>query len=112
MIRVLTPIGIALFFISYPPFHRLLRFKSRSCFDACDISRSFSSAVTHDQRHSRRLAVKSAICRPERTVQEPLRNWRNRKTKKTPPLKHQRALTHIPSGMWEKSSQAHLDYVR
>src|SRR6266849_2714773 len=45
MIRVLTPIGIALFFISYPPFHRLLRFKSRSCFEAVDISRSFSSAV-------------------------------------------------------------------
>jgi hypothetical protein len=47
MIRVLTPIAIALFFIGYPPFHRLRSPKSRSCFEAFDISRSFSSAVPH-----------------------------------------------------------------
>src|SRR5260370_31274579 len=52
MIRVLTPIGIALFFISYPPLHRLLRFKSRSSLEAFDTSRSFSSAV-----HLERCAV-------------------------------------------------------
>jgi hypothetical protein len=28
MIRVLTPIAIALFFIGYPPFHRLRSLKS------------------------------------------------------------------------------------
>src|SRR5260370_25113564 len=86
MIRVLTPIGIALFFISYPPFHRLLRFKSRSCFDACDISRSFSSAVTHDQRHSRRLAVRSSPFRPQRKVPNPRRKLGPTKPKKNPPF--------------------------
>src|SRR5580692_9264870 len=51
MIRVLTPIAIALFFIGYPPFHRL---QSLNCprLEAFDLSRSFSSAV-----HSARCAV-------------------------------------------------------
>src|SRR5258708_26890924 len=104
MIRVLTPIGIALFFISYPPFHRLLRFKSRSCFDACDISRSFSSAVTHDQRHSRRLAVRSALCLPQPKIKCPGPNSRHPKPETKPPFSTHPVPPCLPSGPWAQAT--------
>src|SRR4029077_6480440 len=55
------------------------------------------------------LAVRSVLCRRQRTVQSPCRNWNHPKPETTPPSRLHRAPPCGPSGWWTQSSQSRLE---